>query len=117
MYSAVRIAVLHGVYKKASASAHSRTCSTPEESLALPTLLAFCDEGFALQCYSLLMYHSHITTSYTTALLAATEINIQVYSHNRATLYTHRDVAITANASNLRSNDCIQCLCLVFTSP
>ena len=35
--------MLHGVYKKAIASAHSRTRSTPEESLAQPTmLLAFC---------------------------------------------------------------------------
>ena len=33
----------------ADSSAHIRTRSTPEESLALPTmLLAFCAEGFAL---------------------------------------------------------------------
>ena len=40
VYSAVAyIAVLHGVYKKATASARSRTRSTPEESLAQPTML------------------------------------------------------------------------------
>ena len=51
--------MLHGVYKKATTCAHIRTRSTPEESLALPTmLLAFCAEGFALSLEPVRTYYS-----------------------------------------------------------
>ena len=43
------LAVLHGVYKKATTHFIASAHSIPEESLAQPTmLLAFCAEGFAL---------------------------------------------------------------------
>ena len=45
-------------------SAHIRTRSTPQESLAQPTmLLAFCAEGFALQCDIFLYGRCHIPCS------------------------------------------------------
>ena len=49
------IAVLYGVRKNGIFHCYcSIDTLEPEESLAQPTmLLAFCAEGFALQCYSL----------------------------------------------------------------
>ena len=53
---------LHGVYKKATASAHSRTRSTQEESLAQPTmLLAFvCIQSLHLRIPPRVLHFSAI---------------------------------------------------------